>query len=178
MHNRICRHVTCASGNVKDTGAGCELHAKACTCTPLNVELSRDLIIGVLLCIYTRLQPHNRVECVLAAGADKSAPVCNIWHPQQRRLLCARNLFISSCISEYPRSTKSSPYRCVLHNGFLLVLQTYVLRVRVLQVLYVERVTLVSQWKTPLYCLLHIVINERTHSCVIARRVQHIRFLC
>ena len=99
MHDCICRHVTGASGDIEDTGAGCELHAEACTCAPLNVELSRYLIVGVLLCIHTRLQPHDRVECVLAAGADKSASVCNIRYPQQCRLLRACNLFISSCIS-------------------------------------------------------------------------------
>lgn len=67
VHNCICWYVTRASGDVEDTGAGRELHAEACTCAPLNVELSRDLVVGILLCIHTGLQPHDRVEGVLAA---------------------------------------------------------------------------------------------------------------
>lgn len=99
MHDSIRRHVTSTFCYVEYTGAWCELHTESCTCTTLHVELCRDLVICIALCIYTGLQTHNRIECVLTAGADKSTSICYIRYFKQRRLCCLRYLLICNSVS-------------------------------------------------------------------------------
>lgn len=178
MHDCICRHITGTPGDVEYAGAGCELHAEPCTCAPLNVELSGDLVVGILLCIHTRLQTHDRIECVLAAGANKCASVCDIGHTEQRYFLCTRYLLISSSISEYPGPLQSASDGRVLHNCFFLVLNTHSLGVCVLEILDIYRVALISERKSATDGLFNIIVYKRTHCIIVTGRIQHVRLWC